>query len=81
MLFNLLRSTLAPRSNPSILTVTVGDVTLLADDATEQVFPVVRQIPHENYNSNNMEHDIMLIELDISAVSCAAFHFVVCNVW
>ena len=53
-------------SSPNRLTVTVGDVTLMSTEATEQVFGVVRQIPHEDYSSSDQEHDIMLIELDVS---------------
>merc|ERR1739838_1071384 len=51
-------------SSPNRLTVTVGDVTLMSTEATEQVFGVVRKIPHEDYSSSDQEHDIMLIELD-----------------
>ena len=51
---------------PSRLTVTVGDVTLLSTEASEQVFGVVRQIAHESYSSSDMQNDIMLIELDVS---------------
>ena len=55
-------------SSPNRLTVTVGDVTLMATESTEQVFGVVRQIPHEDYSSSDQEHDIMLIELDVSYI-------------
>merc|ERR1712121_527038 len=51
-------------SVPSRLTITVGDVSLLTTESSEQVFGVVCQIPHESYSSSNQEHDIMLIELD-----------------
>merc|ERR1739838_595004 len=51
-------------SSPNRLTVTVGDVTLMATESTEQVFGVVRQIPHDDYSSSDQEHDIILIELD-----------------
>merc|ERR1739838_628899 len=52
-------------STPSVLTITVGDVTLGTAESTEQVFRVVRQIVHEDYGATTaQEHDIMLIELD-----------------
>ena len=50
---------------PSRLTITVGDVTLASSESTEQVFKVVRQIPHESYSSSGQDNDIMLIELDV----------------
>ena len=40
----------------------------MATESTEQVFGVVRQIPHEDYSSSDQEHDIMLIELDVSYI-------------
>jgi len=51
-------------STPSRLTITVGDVTLATTESSEQIFKVVRQIPHESYSSSTMQNDIMLIELD-----------------
>ena len=38
----------------------------MASESTEQIFGVVRQIPHESYSSSDMQNDIMLIELDVS---------------
>merc|ERR1712002_549724 len=50
-------------SQQSRLTVTVGDVTLASTESSEQIFKVVRQIPHEQYSSSGQDNDIMLLEL------------------
>ena len=61
-------------STPSVLTITVGDVTLGTAESTEQVFRVVRQIVHEDYGATTaQEHDIMLIELDVGPLSSFRF--------
>uniref|UniRef100_H2ZQN9 Peptidase S1 domain-containing protein n=1 Tax=Ciona savignyi TaxID=51511 RepID=H2ZQN9_CIOSA len=48
------------------LTVTAGDFDLSSNDGTEQASSVRRTIPHPQYNSNTMEHDIMLLELSVT---------------
>ena len=48
------------------LTVTVGDITLSQTESSEQVFGVVTQTPHEDYDSSLYLNDIMILTLQVS---------------
>jgi len=49
------------------LTVTVGDITLSQAESSEQVFSVVAQTPHEDYDPSIYLNDIMILTLQGNA--------------
>jgi len=49
----------------SSLSVTAGDHSLSRNDGTEQASGVRRTIPHPQYSSRTLRHDIMLLELSV----------------
>merc|ERR1712212_1177851 len=63
-------------SYPSRLTVTVGDITLSQTESDEQVFAVVTQTPHEDYNPSLYINDIMILTLQGEAMATAAVQWV-----
>jgi len=50
------------------LTVTVGDITLSQTESSEQVFGVVTQTPHEDYDPSLYLNDIMILTLQGTAM-------------
>ena len=47
------------------LTVTVGDITLSQTESSEQVFGVVVQTPHEDYQPSTHRNDVMILTLQV----------------
>merc|ERR1712135_65920 len=50
------------------LTVTVGDITLSQTESSEQVFGVVVQTPHEDYDPFTNQNDVMILTLQGTAM-------------
>merc|ERR1712142_874508 len=58
------------------LTVTVGDITLSQTESSEQVFGVVTQTPHEDYDPSLYLNDIMILTLQGEAMETDAVQWV-----